>query len=121
MAQTPEGKVKAWLKRKTDAAWPEAYTYSPPGGMFGQGGAPDRLYFWKGVFIVIEVKATKDNEPTQLQLKRLRHIAGQGGVAAVLRGKDEERWQQICAAVDRKVAELEHARSLRGGDLPQAT
>ena len=99
MAQTPEGKVKGWLKRRIEETFPDVYAYAPPGGMFGNGGAPDRLYLWKGVFFAIEVKATADGEPSKLQLKHLRHIARQGGVAAVIKDRDEARFQQIVAAV----------------------
>jgi hypothetical protein len=112
MAETPEGRVKRWLYGTTQKPgvlfkyFPDAYVYKPPGGMFGQGGAPDCFLVWRGVFVGLEVKA-EGNEPSALQLKRLRHIIRQGGVGAVITGKDEVRLQQIYRAVMAKVERYE--------------
>lgn len=112
MAQTPEGKVKSWLYGTNSKPgvlfkyFPGAYVYKPPGGMYGQGGAPDCFLLWSGVFVGLEVKA-EGNSPTELQLKRLRHIIRQGGVGAVITGRDEVRLQAIYRAVMAKVERYE--------------
>lgn len=98
MAQTPEAKVKGFIKKYVEEHFPDAWTYKPPGGMFGNVGAPDGLYLWRGVFFVIEAKA-EGNEPTVLQWRHLRHIARQGGVAAVCTGKDRDKMDRIRAIV----------------------
>lgn len=88
MAQTPEGKVKKFIDDFVKEHFEDAWRYCPPGGMYGNGGVPDRIYLWHGVFFVIEAKADEDRDPTTLQWKHLRHIARQGGVSAVVRGRD---------------------------------
>ena len=94
MAQTPEAKVKAFIKNYMTSEFEDIWYYSAPGGFFGNSGVPDHLYFWRGVFIVIEAKAD-GNSPTALQLKHLKHIARQGGVAAVVTGKDLDKMIKI--------------------------
>lgn len=118
MAQTPEGKVKSWLYGTKDKPgplykyFPDAYVYKPPGGMFGQGGAPDCTLLWRGVFIAIEIKSDV-GEATPLQLKRLKHIIRQGGVGAVLKGRDEVRLQAIYKAVMAKVEKYDAPGPIR--------
>lgn len=114
MAETPEGKVKRWLygnKEKPGvllSLFPGAWVYKPPGGMFGQGGAPDCVFLWRGVFVAVEVKA-EDKGATELQLKRLRHIISMGGVGAVIAGRDLAKVHAIRAAVMAKVERNERA------------
>jgi hypothetical protein len=92
---TPEGKVKQkvqqWLKDNMPGAW----KYAPAGGPFGRGGVPDRIGLWQGVFFAIEVKKDHTNKPTALQLKELRDIQRNGGVAAVLYGFETNKLQRI--------------------------
>lgn len=111
MAETPEAKVKRFIREYMDEWFPDAWTYAPPGGMFGSTGAPDRLYLWKGVFIAIEAKAG-DNTPTALQWKHLKHIARQGGVAAVVTNKDLDKMNKIRSAVLKKVKDVESQSSV---------
>lgn len=101
MAQTPEAKVKDFVKKKMKAKYPEAWFYSPPGGMFGKAGTPDLLYLYKGVFIAIECKA--NTEVTQLQMKTLKLLSSQGAVAAVVKGRDEDKMNKIFASIDNKL------------------
>lgn len=100
---TPEGKVKRkvdeWIKRE----FPTAYTYKPRGGPFGKSGTPDYHICWFGIFIGIEVKS-KHEDPTPLQFAALKRIIAAGGVAAVLRGFDEERLRAIKAAAITKMS-----------------
>lgn len=108
MAETPEGKVKRWLygtkqsPGRLPKLFPGAYIYKPPGGMFGQAGAPDCFLLWRGVLVGLEVKS-ETGAPTALQLKRLRDIIAQGGVGAVIVGKDERKLMALYAAVMAKV------------------
>jgi hypothetical protein len=108
MAETPEGRVKRWLygtKEKPGRLlklFPGAYVYKPPGGMFGQAGAPDCFLLWRGVFLGLEVKS-ETGAATELQLKRLRIISAQGGIGAVIAGKDDRKLMLIYAAVMDKV------------------
>jgi len=94
MAETPEAKVKRFIRTFMHENFPDIWYYSPPGGMFGNVGVPDQLYVWKGVFIAIEAKAN-GNSPTALQWKHLRHIARQGGVAAIVTGTDRDKMVKI--------------------------
>ena len=98
MAQTPEAKVKKFVKSYMFSVFEDIWYYSAPGGMFGNTGVPDHLYLWKGVFIVIEAKAD-GNSPTALQWKHLKHIARQGGVAAVVTGQDLDKMVKIRNAI----------------------
>jgi hypothetical protein len=118
MADTPEGAVKRWLygdKKKPGRLFhyfPGAYVYKPPGGMFGRNGTPDCFLVWRGVFIAIEVKA-EDGDPMALQLKSLRAIAAAGGVAALIRGKDEDRLRAIHQEVMARVQRYESSCSVQ--------
>jgi hypothetical protein len=110
MALTPEGKVKRWLYGTREKPgvlftyFPGAYVYKPPGGMFGQAGAPDCFMLWQGVFVGLEVKSD-DGEATDLQIKRLKQIIAQGGVGAVIKGKDIAKLQALKLAVEKKIQE----------------
>lgn len=96
---TPEGKVKAWAHRRYDEVFPGHWRVSPRGGPFGKSGCPDDIICWRGVFVAVEVKAD-DGVVSALQEVALRRIAAAGGVAAVLRGKDEAKLQKIREAVE---------------------
>lgn len=101
---TPEGKVKRWIHEFMINHFPGLYHYSPPGvHRYGQNGTPDRFYLWNGVFVAIEAKANPNDRPTNLQLHALRRIAANGGVAAVVKGKDIERMEAIKREILRRV------------------
>jgi hypothetical protein len=108
MAETPEGKVKRWLKTRVKVLFPGAYEYWPPGGMYGRIGTPDCFLLWRGIFIAIEVKA-EGNVPTPPQLRTLKSIADAGGVAAVLTGRDEVKLVAIYKAAMAKLGGGENA------------
>tara|TARA_R110001606_G_scaffold391443_1_gene559540 strand:+ start:230 stop:511 length:282 start_codon:yes stop_codon:yes gene_type:complete len=78
---TPEAKVK----RKITAKLKEmgAYYFYPMTGGYGRSGVPDIIGCYKSRFFGIEVKAGK-NKPTALQMKNLREIEEQGGLALVV-------------------------------------
>lgn len=98
MAQTPEAKVKAFVDKFMMANFPGIWKYSPPGGPFGNVGAPDRFYLWRGVFIAIEVKA-EGNKPTERQMMHLNKIHENGGVAAVVTGLDANKMEMIRGSI----------------------
>ena len=61
MAMTPEGKVKAKVRKKLDEA--KAYYFMPATGGYGKSGVPDIVACVNGWFIGIECKAGI-NKPT---------------------------------------------------------
>lgn len=104
MATTPEGKVKQWVRRQMLNWYPEAFHYAPPGThRFGRNGMPDETYLIEGVFVAIEVKAD-NGKPTALQLKTLGQIKSQGGVAAIIYGKDFARLNAIHNEIEKRRA-----------------
>lgn len=78
MAQTPEAKVKKRIIAILH--WYGAYHFYPVTGGYGRSGVPDIVVCWKGKFIGIECKAN-GNTLTALQMKNLRDIANNAGVA----------------------------------------
>jgi len=81
MAMTPEGKVKAKVKKKLDEA--KAYYFMPATGGYGKSGVPDIVACVNGWFIGIECKAGT-NKPTALQQNNLNDIKRSGGTALVI-------------------------------------
>lgn len=90
MAQTPEAKVKAQIKKilKEHGVW-----YAMPMGTgYGNSGVPDFLCCIKGKFLAIEAKAGK-GIPTALQEKNIRDIENAGGDAWVVRETNIENFE----------------------------
>jgi len=81
MAMTPEGKVKAKVRKKLDEA--KAYYFMPATGGYGKSGVPDIVACVNGWFIGIECKAG-NNKPTALQQNNLNDIKRSGGTALVI-------------------------------------
>ena len=81
MAQTPEAKVKAKVKRQLDALG--AYYFYPVTGGYGRSGVPDIVGCLKGMFFAIECKAGK-NTPTPLQQLNIDQIAEAEGLVWVV-------------------------------------
>lgn len=81
MATTPEGKVKAKVKKILDTYG--AYYFMPATGGYGKSGVPDIVGCYKGFFFAIECKAGK-GKTTALQDKNLDAIVAMGGLAAVI-------------------------------------
>ena len=83
MAMTPEGRVKAAVKKWLDAR--NAYRYMPMSNGMGRVGAPDFLVCYLGRFVGIETKAPgKRGNTTPNQQRELSWIAAAGGVALVV-------------------------------------
>ena len=102
--QTPEGKVKDFVKKYMIKTFPGAWVYSPPGSVFGRAGTPDLLYLWRGVMIAIEVKSDvgklQDSQKLQLSI-----LSNNGAIAAVIYGKDAAKLEMIRLAVMKKLEE----------------
>ena len=92
MAQTPERKVKAAVRKQLEALG--AYYVMPVTGGYGNSGAPDFLVCFRGRFVGIECKAG-GNKPTALQARNLHLIQKAGGSAIVLNESNVEYLQSL--------------------------
>lgn len=81
MARTPEGKVKARVKKVLDSLG--VYHFSPNMAGYGRSGVPDIIGCADGRFFAIECKAG-GNRPTALQDRELQRIVDAGGVSMVI-------------------------------------
>lgn len=81
MAQTPEGKVKAAVRKLLVEFG--IYYFSPAANGFGRAGIPDIICCFGGRFIAIECKAGKGTT-TALQDRELAAIRTAGGMAVVV-------------------------------------
>ena len=81
MALTPEGAVKAKVRRVLDAA--NVYYFMPATGGYGRSGVPDIVGCCDGKFFAIECKAGKGTT-TALQDNEIRKITAAGGIALVI-------------------------------------
>ena len=105
---TPEGKVKAFIDRRMNEWFPEAFKYSPPGvGTFGKNGMPDRMWLMKAtdvssLVVAIEAKA-EGNTMTELQKKTMLRLMDQGVACFLVTGKDEEKMEEIRAEIVRRL------------------
>lgn len=110
MAQTPEGKVKRWLRERMKDRYPKAVHYCPPGGWFGQAGFPDDVWVILAgqfcVLVCVEAKA-EGNGPSALQLKRLKDLKANGAICATMIGKDPIKLAALMTAIDTKIRQLE--------------
>ena len=83
MATTPEGKVKAAVKKylRERGIW----FCMPMGTGFGSSGVPDFICCQGGVFWAIETKAPgKRKNTTELQKQQIAAICSAGGRAVVV-------------------------------------
>jgi len=78
---TPEGKVKASVKKILEAMG--AYHFMPTTGGYGRSGVPDIVGCVDGKFFAIECKAA-NNKPTALQTREMQRINAVGGVALLI-------------------------------------
>lgn len=92
MAGTPEGKVKAAVKKllKERSIW----YYMPVQNGMGVVGIPDFICCWEGKFLAIETKAPgKIHNVTANQRNRIKEIRQAHGFALVVdNAKDLEDW-----------------------------
>ena len=81
MAITPEGKVKAAVRKLLVEFG--IYYFSPSANGYGRAGIPDIICCFGGRFIAIECKAGKGT-PTALKDRELAAIRTAGGMAVVV-------------------------------------
>ena len=79
---TPEGKVKAQVKKLLDSH--KVYYFMPATGGYGRSGIPDFICCSKGKFMAIECKAG-NGRLTALQTRELTRIDAAGGDTVVVR------------------------------------
>jgi Holliday junction resolvase len=71
--------VKLMEQLRKRGAWVVKY----PAGPHGAIGTPDLLCCYRGLFLAIEVKATRGEQPTSMQRRQLDLIVTAGGHALV--------------------------------------
>lgn len=81
MARTPEGAVKAAVKKILDAHG--VYHFSPAANGYGRVGVPDIICCVNGYFLALECKAGK-GKTTALQDRELVAITKAGGLSVVI-------------------------------------
>lgn len=84
MAMTPEGKVKARLKKQLDEMG--IYHFAPFQAGMGSSGVPDVICCANGFFVGIECKKDAKTAPTALQTKHANDIQRSNGVAFLFNG-----------------------------------
>lgn len=99
MAQTPESKVKAAIKKWLSIRG--IWSCMPIGTGFGASGVPDFICCWDGKLLAIEAKAPgKRANTTVLQDKQLERIKAAGGIAVVV--DDVQQLDELEACLGRK-------------------
>lgn len=89
---TPEGKVKARLKKQLNELG--IYHFSPFQAGMGRAGIPDVIGCYRGVFVAFECKAGS-NKPTALQEREMQAIREAGGYAHVINEDNVNDLQEI--------------------------
>lgn len=92
MAQTPESRVKASIKKVL--AKHGVYYVMPIGSGYGNAGVPDFICNVNGKFLAIEAKAGT-GQCTALQLKNLKQINDGNGVGLVVRENNEDYLESV--------------------------
>lgn len=83
MGMTPEGRVKAAVKRRLESRG--VWFYMPVQNGMGRVGIPDFICCMDGRFLAIETKAPgKRGDVTANQQRNLNDIAAAGGTALVV-------------------------------------
>lgn len=83
-----ENKVKKFLDEE------KCYYVKQFGCAFTKSGVPDLLICVKGLFVAVELKATK-GKPSMLQQINIEQIRKSGGVAFILYPKDFEEFKRL--------------------------
>lgn len=92
MAQTPEGKVKARLKKQLDEMG--IYHFSPFQAGMGRAGIPDVIGCYRGMFVAFECKAGK-GKTTALQEREIAAIRTAKGLAFVINEENVDNLKEL--------------------------
>ena len=92
MALTPEGRVKARLKKHLDAMG--IYNFSPVQNGMGRAGIPDVIGCYEGRFVAFECKAGK-GKTTPLQDRELAAIQAAKGLAFVINENNVDNIKEL--------------------------
>ena len=92
MAQTPEGKVKARLKKYLDEMG--IYHFSPFQAGMGRAGVPDVIGCYRGLFVAFECKAGK-GKTTALQEREINAIRAAKGLAFVINEDNVDNLKEL--------------------------
>ena len=83
---TPEGKVKAEIKKVLDSCM--VWYFCPAANGYGRVGIPDFICCVNGHFLAIEAKANSTKQLTAPQEREIARIHQHGGVAMVVNSVD---------------------------------
>lgn len=83
MGQTPEGKIKAMVKKALDALGEDCWRFMPVQTGFGTD-ALDFLLCIRGKFVTIETKADRTKKLTPRQLGTAARIVGAEGLVFIV-------------------------------------
>lgn len=92
MAQTPEGKVKARVKKTLDEMG--IYHFSPFQAGMGRAGIPDIIGCYNGMFVAFECKAGK-GKTTALQEREINAIRTAKGLAFVINEDNVDQLKEL--------------------------
>ena len=92
MAQTPEGRVKAKLRKHLDALG--IYHFMPAANGFGRAGIPDIIGCAGGQFVAFECKAGK-GKTTALQDREIQRIQWHKGWAFVINEDNVDNIEEL--------------------------
>lgn len=109
MGQTPEGKIKDWVKRELDKLGADCWRFMPVQTGYGTASL-DFMLCVKGRFIVIETKADAKAQLTPRQRLTARYIIDAGG--DFFRVHDQETLDYTMASI-RLIMEFDSAQPKR--------
>lgn len=92
MAQTPEGKVKAKLKKVLDEMG--IWHFSPFQAGMGRAGIPDVIACYEGRFVAFECKAGR-GKTTALQEREINAIRKAKGLAFVINEANVDNTKEL--------------------------
>lgn len=112
---TPEGKVKAKIKRWFAKTFPTGFTWMPVSNGMGKHGIPDHICCVPvivtpdmigqtvGMFVAIEAKATTEDKLSKNQERTIEEIIDAGGIVEVVYG-DQESFERMCESIESKLS-----------------
>lgn len=107
MADTPEKKVKARVKKQLDEMG--IYHFSPFQAGMGSSGVPDVVCCVNGFFVGIECKKDAKAKPTALQTQHAKAIQVSHGVAFLFNGDNMQELVELLT----RIKEHKHGVSWR--------